>query len=345
MKKIHFLIALVCFGFSVNAQINLVPNGSFEILDSCQDYFYGVPVLPGAYSNPQQGWYAGGKYSVDFFASCILAPKPNKPLWSAPLNCFGYQNPQHGQNYGGFLNYHAYSNSPNPNWNITETFGTNLSDSLIIGQKYYFSMWVSLADSFNCASNMIGMRLSSKKVYYTSPFTYNTNTATLYFINVITDMQNWTQLKGSFVADSNYKGIYIGNFYECQNTDTSIINNQPFPYWANIPSNPNKCLSYYYLDNIKLSTDSSFVSTDIIENKKISNEVILFPNPTSNFVNIKSSRNIYSVEIYDLLGNILTTKNNDNNIIDISDLSNGIYFLKMIDKNNHQIINKIIKTQ
>jgi uncharacterized delta-60 repeat protein len=83
------------------------------------------------------------------------------------------------------------------------------------------------------------------------------------------------------------------------------------------------------------------------ENFEITNnEITLFPNPVDNVLNFKTSNfnNISKVSIYDLVGNqILKDKNVINYNIDISNLSKGIYLIKMTTTNNEIIIKKIIK--
>jgi len=66
----------------------------------------------------------------------------------------------------------------------------------------------------------------------------------------------------------------------------------------------------------------------------------IFPNPTSDFVTI-SCENLEKVEIYNFYGKkILVEKNN---IVNLSEFSSGIYFLKITDKNGKIFNSKIIK--
>ncbi|MEO8517298.1 MAG: peptide-N-glycosidase F-related protein [Flavobacterium sp.] len=70
----------------------------------------------------------------------------------------------------------------------------------------------------------------------------------------------------------------------------------------------------------------------------------LYPNPTANFINVKSSELINSYQLFDFQGKVLLSKNhNDSNLsIDISNYPKGVYFLKMdFDKGTNT--EKIIK--
>lgn len=76
------------------------------------------------------------------------------------------------------------------------------------------------------------------------------------------------------------------------------------------------------------------------------NGITLFPNPVDNVLNFKTSNfsNVSKVSIYDLIGNqILKDKNVINDNIDISNLSKGIYLIKMTTTNDEIITKKIIK--
>jgi Leucine-rich repeat (LRR) protein len=73
----------------------------------------------------------------------------------------------------------------------------------------------------------------------------------------------------------------------------------------------------------------------------IDNSVSISPNPTSSKVNINSNNNIKSIEVYDVQGRILQTILNANNL-DLSDKTNGIYFLKITTEKGSKI-EKVVK--
>jgi len=68
----------------------------------------------------------------------------------------------------------------------------------------------------------------------------------------------------------------------------------------------------------------------------------VYPNPTSDFINIYTKDKINNIEIYDSTGRKLTTEFNSNNQIDVRKLIKGIYYIRIItDKNN--LTSKFIK--
>src|SRR5260221_14559404 len=96
-----------------------------------------------------------------------------------------------------------------------------------------------------------------------------TNNATLYTNSIINDTVNWTMIFGSFIADSAYNYIILGNFFDNNHTDTLMITTGFFN------------ASYYYLDDICVSTDSLFTATyNWTNNSETIKEVIPQSTPT-----------------------------------------------------------------
>ncbi len=71
--------------------------------------------------------------------------------------------------------------------------------------------------------------------------------------------------------------------------------------------------------------------------------VSIYPNPASNVLNIQGIDHIQNVEVYSILGKKVTVSLNTTLQLDVSNLQNGIYFLKIIDNQNRTAIQKFIK--
>jgi hypothetical protein len=104
-----------------------------------------------------------------------------------------------------------------------------------------------------------------------------------------------------------------------------------------------------YLDEVKVfdvALTEKEITTAMSEgnansNRTLKNENLVFPSPAKDFINIRNNAGIISVEIADVLGkNVLTTSSL--NKINISHLQNGIYFVKLSDKNGTRV-QKIVK--
>ena len=94
--------------------------------------------------------------------------------------------------------------------------------------------------------------------------------------------------------------------------------------------------TYYYkiaaINEIGKSDYSESISesTGLILSTNLE-ETLIYPNPTSN--TIHTNKTYKSINIYDLSG-VLRKKQSDNNRIDISDLSKGMYLIQLIEDQN-----------
>ncbi|WP_299095381.1 T9SS type A sorting domain-containing protein [uncultured Winogradskyella sp.] len=72
------------------------------------------------------------------------------------------------------------------------------------------------------------------------------------------------------------------------------------------------------------------------------NNFKVYPNPTSDVIYIKSDEGIVNIEIYNALGSLVATKQNDTKI-NVENLTSGIYYLSVRKKNNQIISRKFVK--
>ena len=98
----------------------------------------------------------------------------------------------------------------------------------------------------------------------------------------------------------------------------------------------------YYIFRDTDCEGNAIVITNTHENSLAKNNVILFPNPSGNIINFKSTEIIQNIRIYSLLGALLTEINNADfqQQINVSNYSNGEYIC-MIQVNNEIITKKI----
>lgn len=81
---------------------------------------------------------------------------------------------------------------------------------------------------------------------------------------------------------------------------------------------------------------------DIEEVSKLGFNIEIYPNPTFNNLYIKSDEQLIEIACFNSLGqSIPVNKNTD--VIDISALQSGLYYLKVVGKSGKQIVKKIIK--
>ncbi len=231
MNKTVFYIVFCWFSISLYAQTvpeseNLVPNGSFEEYEECPEYFNNL----GVTSLEATGWLVPTLGSPDYFNTCSTQEV------GVPQNLLGYQTAREGKAYAGFMTTGSIPN-------YREYIATKLKKQLTAGRRYFWCLWVSLADSVSLATNNIGIALTND--YITSN---DDNVLNLEVFgnsnNVISESEHWFLISGSFIAKGNEKYLYIGNFYTENKTSIIQILDQSFA----------GKISYYYIDNIYLGT-------------------------------------------------------------------------------------------
>lgn len=323
MKNYSLLILLmICTLGPLRAQMNLVPNPSFEDVLFCPNSL-GQIYLATPWEN-----YG---ISPDLFCAC----SPNGI--SVPNNSLNYQFAKSGNCIAGLITYRR-PNSPNGP-NAREYIGTQLTNPLVAGLKYYFSCYINFAfsQSTNVASNKFGVKFLLSDYDSTQSQLLTTNDAMIYSDSLLSDTLSWFKIHGSFIADSSYTHIVLGNFFTDTQTDT--LSFAPFPP-------PDQ--SYYFLDDICVSLDSNLCETwsSIPELGFSSNQLLIYPNPSKDIVNIISSNIINSIWVLNSLGQIVYYENFVNSkslSLNLNKLHPGTYVLKVSNEFNFRY-HKIVKS-
>lgn len=336
MKQRYLYLLFFCSIFQIlKAQPNLIPNPSFEIIKGCPTRtLYNSHELGMLLEN----WKAddainppiGRSPSPDYFNSCASV---NTNV-SVPQNTYGTQTAKEGNAYVGiFFGYGTFYNL-NPAYHVSEYIFTELTQTLVANQTYNFSMYVSQADNarFNYSANQLGAAFLTKLPFAGSHITTNTLALKPQILetNVIGDKINWTKIEGVFTAKGGEKYVIIGHFPNPKTLKVEV-NGIPINY-------TNEFESYYYIDDISLK--SSNLSTNVFNGK----DVKLFPNPAKKNVLIEGIEvdEIKAITVFDINGKKVTVTLN-NNSIDISRLSSGIYILKIETQAGLFLTEKIIK--
>lgn len=316
MKKNICLLIILWLSIYVQAQSNLVPNPGFETYVQC----------PSTNNNIADcsGWMNFGN-TPEYFNAC----GPNGV--SVPYAGYGFQFTHTGNGMTGLVTWLNSLNDPQ-NANYREYIATQLTTTLSIGQKYFISLYVNYSGYPNngiqtqIASNKIGLKFSTVLSNSMTSMPVN-NVAHLYTNLTYSDTLNWLKLSGSFVADSAYKYVVIGNFFDDLNTDTLSLSNEQLVGYA----------SYYFIDDICVGTDSLYANswTGINDNINKSINLLIFPNPASDFIIVESRNVIYTINIYDVFGKLVVQEKVDNKreaYIDIKKLVKGIYYIRVNDQ-------------
>lgn len=313
--RIVLIIAIFSFFSQLCVGQNLVPNPSFEDTVAC-------PIGQNQVGNAV-GWI-NLRSSPDYYNSCATIVSG----YSLPNNCDGYQCPANGHAYCGLIPYETGFN------NYREFFGIKLLDSLIIGYKYFVSFKASLAEVSICSCNNLGV-LFSTSIHPCDTFGIYplNNFAHVYTNQVITDSVNWTSIYGSFIADSSYKYIVIGNFFDDYNTDTVRF----YPVIG--------CTPYFYIDDVCVSSDSLTCAipngNNVCDSTGMNtcydfDKIKIFPTPTDDKLQIELPLfNNTNILLCDIFGRVIEYfQTSESHIsLNLSSYSNGVYVVHIMQNN------------
>ncbi|MBL7928704.1 MAG: T9SS type A sorting domain-containing protein [Bacteroidia bacterium] len=299
---------LLMLSLKVQAQINLVPNPSFEDTVSCPHFANQI--------DKAAGWWAS-RESPDYFNECDWLTGNT----SVPQNFCGYQYAFHGSAYAGFVAFAR--NFPN----AREYFTCQLINPLTTGKKYFVRYYLNLSGggSKKIACNNIGLLFSTVNYNLSNP-AFVGNHSQFKTDSIIADTLNWVLVDGSFIADSNYTYLSVGNFYDDMLTDTINIIPSPSTY------------SYYFIDSISVVEDPT-LSIFGAQN----HDFIIYPNPFSESIRLHSRDNkIETFHVIDMSGQtikIITDIISESAIyLNFESMSKGIYILIINNSSYHKII-------
>lgn len=297
---------------------NLVPNPSFEDTIQCPQ-FYGDIDAACEYWSIFKG-------TPDYMHNC-------NPIIAA--NLAGSKQPHTGNAYAGFLTYGI--TTPNT---LREHIGVELTSPLIIGETYFVSFFVSMVytpHQLNIATNNIGALFTTYSYYDLLTAFPNLNYSHINDSSIISETENWVKISGSFVADSAYTYMVIGNFYDDVYTDT-----------LNLPFTVAQQRAYYCVDDVCVSTDSLLCAnfSVSVEENSLEHQFSFYPNPATDFVTVQNSFNApFNITVFNVLGQELYSKQNitSNNLqLDVNSYNAGLFFIQ-INSQNKQINYKFLK--
>ncbi|UPT65383.1 MAG: T9SS type A sorting domain-containing protein [Sphingobacteriales bacterium JAD_PAG50586_3] len=302
LKFKYTLLALLGFT-ALRGQVNLVPNGSFEIYSECPDNEGQINNAINWYDV----WAAGG---ADYFNACSINSQSTQPN-----NIWGFQYPKSGNAYAG-LGIFAVNTISQENIII------KLEEELLENNNYCIEFYISLSDNSSYYTNKLGIYFSSDSI------DSNTNDFTFFepqFINTASlfDTIGWVKISGQYTAVGGEKFITIGNFNTLSYLDTVFIGYTPDISYE---------LCYYYIDDVSVYCCDSSVCQPFV-----GNSATIYPNPANNYTsinyNIATSVTNSSLEVFDNIGRIVYSAelNSASGNLDVPtySLSAGIYYVRI----------------
>ena len=291
IKLLLFLLILIKYSYSQN----LVPNNSFEEINSCPISFHDFTKF--------LYWINPTNASPSIFNNC------NQGNAGVPENINGYQNSHSGIGYAGIGIF------SDPSLNNREYIQTELLSPLVTNQKYNVRVYVNLGDSSKYAINKFGIYFSQNS-FFVPTFNVINYVPQISFDTLIINKIDWTLLESTYQALGGEKYITIGNFNYDSECDTILLDGP----WG----------TFYYIDDVYVGPDSTI---NAVKQQLLNIKLNIFPNPTSNLINIDYEINDdFILELKNLYGitvkKTILEKNFNFKKIAINDLEGGIYCFK-----------------
>jgi|LakMenEpi03Aug12_release.lakeMendotaPanAssembly.Ray.scaffolds.fasta_scaffold237357_2 OOP family OmpA-OmpF porin len=292
MKQKLIIILVLLINFTYKAQQNLVPNGSFELYDSCAQ-------TVSQFYNYVKYWYSPSNSATpDYFNSC----NSYTDQVSVPQNYFGYKIPQNGNGYAGQVFWY---NQNMPNNNYREYISIKLKETLKANKIYCISLYISVADSMVYAIDKIGLLFTSDSNKYSlSSVIPKVPQVIFENANCFNNKIDWMLLEKEYISNGTESFLTFGNFNSDQNTNLCSLKSVNK---YNLEFNS----SYYFVDNISIIEcgESNF-------NSEVSSANVFTPNGDGYndvFTVNTSIYKSYKLTIFNRWGNKMFESINRNN--------------------------------
>jgi hypothetical protein len=311
-------LLLGCLGFVANLRCeaqNLVPNPGFEEADSCSDQ---LPPFVGIHD-----WYSVNG-SPDHLRSCL----PYGDFRGLPMNFFTYQEPFEGTSCAGVYTYLQNGQTEYREWILAP-----LLEPLVVGQTYYCSFRANAAFGGNhtypqhwLANDKVGMRFSTIPMPAWNdpdPYPLPPNHAHILYPQILSDTVGWTLVSGSFLADSAYQYVMIGQFFSNALTDTLQFSPEGVPwYW--LPR------AYTLVDAVcvTINPEGCGFGQGVSEGQVIA--PVLFPNPARDHL-VVSQCGGAKAQVMDAVGRLLWQGRitSEHWVLDVGSWARGAYVLRL----------------
>lgn len=251
MKRILLLIFLLGKVYGSHAQVNLVPNPSFENKINCPSALGEIicPLnTPSPFLQTAEKWISPVPNSPDYYNACATDSNAG-----VPANYMGYIPAHTGNAYAGIVVYSATAAGQQVNYQ--EFLQVQLDSALRPGQRYLVSCYARPAFVREPFSSFKAMALQwinagftdSMMVQYTPPLLILSETPMQDTAkDFIADTTGWTYIYGYYIAKGGERWLTLGNFY----------NKYP-PLIEIYPLNGSPVSSvhgYYMIDDVSVTT-------------------------------------------------------------------------------------------
>ncbi len=344
-RALNIIIFLLVLSIQLKAQINLVPNYSFEEKDSCPTFHYELTptckewfdpvskmfIPPPPPFQPIYGLMGSGTY----FHKC------GGPQVGVPNSLSGNQYPLTGDAYAGFVVVTQDSALLIIN-QLHDYIEVELIESLNRNTKYYAEFYYSLAELYsngtpnyflnNLKFVELGMLFTDTLVRRASGITMpqpQNICATAQVSQMMgpqIDTVNWIKVSGSFTAKGGEKFLTIGSFIDL---DTLI----------------GDVFTYIFIDDVKVWQVEDTLQSDVNKYLKVY-PIPTFTDKAITFEYVNGDLQGYDLLIYNSLGQRVFKYHFESSIskqrFPFINLATGVYYYSLRHNDNKNFSGKLI---
>ena len=256
--KLYCISSFLLLQYSSYSQLNLIPFGDLEMTESECVEFLDQPTGGGAFIDhlPGNHWVSWHHYTVDVWTDCISHKDFQPPLTSA-----GFQYPQSGTAYGGFVFFVEVIRK-----RLTgekreyghELVGIHLKEELEKDSIYFFQGYFSIADAkkpdiWNCPRLDFLFHADSLKTNFIPPDTdpelfYYPNANPVRIETPHFNTEDWIKISFLYTAKGGEKFLSFGQIWN-DSSDIPICTPAPKVIADTILATH----SYILFDNLSLT--------------------------------------------------------------------------------------------
>lgn len=319
--------------------VNSMTGGAqFPAIDSVQAVLTGTSIqfVGGNFAQPK---VVSGNFAVVYRnISTVSGDTIRAWMNNAGTSSFSVPARQYGEGIG--LISLQFGPQPPTHTITTNIFGTNFDNEFLVAPRVTINLSVTAAHTptESCTQTVL---------FSSNPSSHFTNK----FFNMFPFEAAWGPFTGT-VGSPIPSGQFMYNWSIGGTTPTSTLQNATTSYTANgtFPINLNcKYVKMNDYGTIAIDTYSGTVTvtncpTALNNNISLSEAVNVYPNPASNQLFIKSDLEDANFIIVNMLGEKVKEGHIEkgNNTINIVNLTNGIYFVRLQSSNKESII-KLVK--
>ncbi|MGE0637748.1 MAG: T9SS type A sorting domain-containing protein [Bacteroidia bacterium] len=299
------VIFIMCYAVSLKAQVNLVPNGSFEAFTNCPNtqnqIYYATPWTNPTFASP------------DYYNACAI----NSNMY-VPETALGFQEAHSGDAYTGFYTFQYV------NHNIREYIQVELTDTISRNKAYLIKFYVNLPDEMGYAISSLGAFFSKTAITRNDMQKFDSIPQIISTPDYpLTNKTEWMLISDTLISNTGgEKYMTIGNFNDDSESDTLFVSTVG-------EEDGNRYKSYYFIDDVSVIALDTHVGVNETDNR-----IKIYPNPTTSEITVSGYSPAY-IKLCDAVGQ--TCAETKSNKLYVGNLSQGLYVLQVFDENGQAV--------